>query len=93
MLFRSQQRIVAAYQEFADEDGFCAVATTEQIFENDASLSIPLYIKKTATKDTDDRPLREVWDELQTNSDTFWVDMDKLVESLESIASQAAADG
>ncbi|MBT4189165.1 MAG: SAM-dependent DNA methyltransferase [Gemmatimonadales bacterium] len=88
-----QQRIVAAYQEFADEDGFCAVATTEQIFENDASLSIPLYIKKTATKDTDDRPLREVWDELQTNSDTFWVDMDKLVESLESIASQAAADG
>jgi type I restriction enzyme M protein len=88
-----QRRIVNAYQEFADEDGFCAVATTEQILENNANLSIPRYIKKTATKDTDDRPLREIWDELQTNSNTFWADMNELVESLESITSQAAADG
>jgi len=87
-----QQRIVDAYQEFADEDGFSAVATTEQILENDANLSIPLYIKKTAPNDTDDRTLREIWDEFETNRAAFWADMDELVESLELIDGQTQAD-
>jgi type I restriction enzyme M protein len=88
-----QQRIVGAYREFVDEDGFCAVATTEQILENDANLSIPLYIKETATNDSDDRPLREIWDEFETNSATFWTDMDKLTRSLEDLTEQAQAGG
>ena len=87
-----QKRIVAAYQRFGAEDDFCAVATTEQILEIDANLSIPLYIKKTPNNDTDSRTLREVWDELETNSATFWADMDELVKSLEHIAGPTQAD-
>jgi len=87
-----QQRIVDAYQEFVDEDGFCAVATTEQIFENGANLSIPLYIKKTATNDSGDRTLREIWDEFETNTDAFWADMDELFKSLEDLTEQTQAD-
>ena len=87
-----QKRIVAAYQRFGAEDGFCAVATSEQILENDASLSIPLYINKPATKDSDNRTLREIWDEFETNSATFWADMDELAKSLEHIAGPTQAD-
>ena len=40
-----QQRILAAYQAFADEPGFAAVATLDEVLEKDGSLSIPRYVR------------------------------------------------
>jgi len=39
------RRIVAAYQNFADEDGFARVISNDEIRENGSNLSIPLYVR------------------------------------------------
>jgi len=38
-----QQKILAAYEAFADQEGFATVATLGQIADKDYSLAIPLY--------------------------------------------------
>ncbi len=42
------QRIVRAYQEFADSEGFTRVADLPTVAENDFSLNIPLYVRTPA---------------------------------------------
>ncbi len=39
------ERIVTAYNEFKDDNGFCAVASNEEIRAKDCNLSIPLYVQ------------------------------------------------
>lgn len=39
------QRIVGAYQAFADEDGFARVISNDEISEKGCNLSIPLYVR------------------------------------------------
>lgn len=51
------ERIVDAYHEFKDVDGFCKVATRDEIRANHANLNIPLYVRtggsgKAATRET-----------------------------------------
>lgn len=46
------ERIVGAYRQFTDDDGYAAVATVEQVLANDGSLNIPSYVSRIA----DDRP-------------------------------------
>lgn len=44
----NQERILAAYQSFTDQDGFAAVADLDTILtDHDGSLAIPLYVKTT----------------------------------------------
>src|SRR5690606_7345984 len=47
-----QERIEAAYEAFADDDGFAKVATVDQIAEQGFSLSIPLYVKRQQASST-----------------------------------------
>jgi type I restriction enzyme M protein len=51
-------RILLAYQDFADEDGFAAVATLDDIARQNGNLSIPLYVKRLDT--AEERDLEEV---------------------------------
>ncbi|MGN9808153.1 type I restriction-modification system subunit M [Micromonospora sp. BQ11] len=44
-----QQRILAAYEEFDSDDGFAAVATSDQIANKQYSLAIPLYVTRSST--------------------------------------------
>jgi len=39
-------RIVSAYGNFADDEGFAAVATLDDIANQNGNLSIPLYVKR-----------------------------------------------
>lgn len=39
------QRIVDAYQAFADKEGFARVVSNDQIREKGGNLSIPLYVR------------------------------------------------
>ena len=50
----NQKRILSAYQGFADELGFSAVATLKQIAEKDFNLSIPRYVAGAGAGDPDD---------------------------------------
>jgi type I restriction enzyme M protein len=48
-----QQKILAAYENFADDHGFAAVATTDQISNKGYSLAIALYVVNGGTTSTD----------------------------------------
>jgi type I restriction-modification system DNA methylase subunit len=50
-----QQRILTAYERFADDEGFAAVATLEQIAERNYNLAIPLYVKTPNSDRTADQ--------------------------------------
>ncbi len=47
-------RIVSAYEAFADDDGFAAVATLDDIASQNGNLSIPLYVKRAGVADEHD---------------------------------------
>lgn len=47
-------RIVRAFREFADEEGFAAVATLEEISNRGGNLSIAQYVGRTQTDDQPD---------------------------------------
>jgi type I restriction enzyme M protein len=42
------ERIVQAYEKFADDPGFARVVTLEEIRAKDGNLSIPLYVSPAA---------------------------------------------
>jgi type I restriction enzyme M protein len=47
-------RIVTAYRAFTDDEGFAAVATTDEVLDRNANLSIPLYVRRPGTADEQD---------------------------------------
>ena len=49
-----QQKILAAYEAFDDQDGFATVATLDQIADKSYSLAIPLYVAGAGTARTAD---------------------------------------
>ena len=92
-----QQRILTAYKTFADEPGFAKVATLAEIGANAGNLSIPLYVKRIAAAIATDSngdavSLRSAWDQWQTDGRAFWQQMDALVETLDGLVAQEAAD-
>jgi len=90
-----QEHIVQAYRAFRDEPRFAKVATLEEVAARQYNLSIPLYVIRAATNDTDAGPrsLRTAWDEWKQSSSTFWRDMDALVETLDGLVESKATDG
>ncbi|AFZ01363.1 type I restriction-modification system subunit M [Calothrix sp. PCC 6303] len=82
-----QLRILNAYQSYIDDPGFAKVATLEEIANQDYSLSIPLYVRRTsANNQTEEvKTLREVWDDWEQGSRAFWLEMDALVDMLDSL--------
>ena len=83
-----QQRILSAYQTFADVPGFAAVATLADIAANAGNLSIPLYVKRqNATPANADEAvtLQAAWAQWQTDGRAFWQQMDALVETLDGL--------
>ena len=77
------ERIVAAYRAFADEDGFCRVATRDEIRANHANLNIPLYVRTngngpTATRET----LVQAVADWRSSSRQLRPALDKLVATL-----------
>lgn len=85
-----QQRVLGAYCTFKNEPGFAKVATLAEIAANGGSLSVPLYVKRSAAGNgaaSGDPPenLRDAWKKWQSSGQLFWEKMDTLVESLERI--------
>ncbi|WP_338421225.1 class I SAM-dependent DNA methyltransferase [Nostoc parmelioides] len=81
-----QLRILSVYQSYIDDPGFAKIATLEEIATQDYSLSIPLYVrKKTANSQTEEvKTLAEVWADWEQGSRAFWLEMDSLVDMLDS---------
>lgn len=89
-----QQRILDAFQAFADQSGFAKVATLAELQTQACNLSIPLYVKRqTAYIDRSDAnapsaSLTEAWDTWQTSGREFRRQMDALVETLDGLLAE-----
>jgi type I restriction enzyme M protein len=89
-----QQRILKAYQTFADEPGLAAVATLPAVLSNDAKLSLPLYVSrpKSAAANGAGSTLAEAWAEFDQGGREFWLQMDALVDMLDGVVAEEAGD-
>ncbi len=93
-----QQRILHAYQTFADDPGFAKVTTLAEIDVNAGNLSIPLYVKRIAAAAATDGngeavSLSSAWTRWQADGRVFWQQMDALVETLDGLAAQEIEGG
>ena len=80
------QRIVAAYRDFADEDGFARVASLGEIQANQANLNIALYVRPAASGNgagAAEKPLAAVIAEWEQSSQALRESMDELFATLE----------
>jgi type I restriction enzyme M protein len=87
-------RILKAYQAFADEPGFAAVATTTQILSNEANLSIPRYVSRAAASADGEvgGEIRSTWAEFDSTGPEFYLQMEALVDMLDRAVVAAASD-
>ena len=87
-----QQRILAAYQEFADDPGFANVATIPEVLQKEGKLSIPRYVRpigdgaaKGGAQD-----LKTAWTVFDASGREFWQRMDALVDMLDGAVAEGA---
>jgi type I restriction enzyme M protein len=77
-------RIVGAYREFVDEDGFAAVATLDEIAAKQNNLSIPLYVKRAATSTGNDlKTTIQAWRESSSELKNAAEDLFTLLRTME----------
>lgn len=79
-------RIVHAYREFVDVDGFCRVASLDEIRGNRANLNIPLYVRNGKEGVGDESPevaLRQAVADWQRSSPQLRLSMNRLVAMLD----------
>lgn len=77
-------RINNAYQVFADIDGFCSVATMNEVVKKSCNLSIPLYLKpdkRLKTNENNVKKYEDIISEWLASSDKLMKAVDILVNS------------
>lgn len=79
-----QQRIERAYRAYEGEEGFAKVATFADIAAQNFSLSIPLYVKRSATA-ASTASLRKLWEAFEASACAFWTEMDAVVDLLDDL--------
>jgi type I restriction enzyme M protein len=87
-----QERIVKAYQTFADESGFAAVASIAEILGNDGNLSIPRYVRRIpeSAANGSDGDIRSAWAVFDASGWEFRQKTDALVEMLDGAVGEEA---
>jgi type I restriction enzyme M protein len=89
-----QQRILAAYQSFGSEPGFAKVATTEEVLEKDANLSIPRYVRPVGAEAriNGEGDLITAWAAFDASGREFWQRMDAFLEMVDDVVVEETAD-
>jgi type I restriction enzyme M protein len=89
-----QQRIIAAYRGFANEPGFAAVASVDDVLANGAMLAIPRYVKpvKATTTTLDKGDLTTTCAAFDASGREFWQQIDELVVTLDAAVREEVAD-
>ncbi len=82
-----QSRIFDAYRGFVDVPGLASVETTTTVLAKDANLSIARYVKKeTALPGQGEaQDLATSWASFEERGQSFWTEMDSLVEILDGV--------
>ncbi|HEX8396252.1 MAG TPA: class I SAM-dependent DNA methyltransferase [Pyrinomonadaceae bacterium] len=83
----NQEKILRAYRNFIDEEGFARVVDIDEIRSNDGNLNIPLYVRKTATTNnsetTSDNSLPKAVCDWEHSSTELRESMNRLFAALE----------
>jgi type I restriction enzyme M protein len=89
-----QRRILAAYRAFADDPGFAAVASLDDVLANGGTLAIPRYVKpvRAADPSADAGDLATAWAAFEASGREFWQQMDELIETLDAAVGDQAVD-
>ena len=89
-----QQRILAAYQAFADDPGFAKIATIAEVLQEDGNLSIPRYVRpiENGASNSGGQDLKTAWATFDASGREFWQQMDALVETLDSVVVEEVPD-
>ena len=89
-----QSQILAAYQAFENETEFAAVATTDEILAKSGDLTVHHYVARKATRSTakSTESLAENWKHFETAGREFWMEIDELVETLNSDVAEKVID-
>ncbi|MCY3702383.1 MAG: class I SAM-dependent DNA methyltransferase [Rhodospirillales bacterium] len=89
-----QARILKAYKEFADELGLAAVASTTEVLNSEANLSIARYVKrpKPEVPVEEALTLTEAWNEFDANGRDFWTGIDALLDRLDGLEPAEVTD-
>ena len=89
-----QAKILDSYRAFTDQPGFAAVVTTGDVFAQSGNLSVPRHVKKSSATKTpgETQSLGVSWTSFEQDSREFWVEMDSLVEMLDSVVAEEAGD-
>ena len=89
-----QARILAAYQGFADEPGFAAVAKTRDVLAAKGNLSIIRYVKKPKPQVSTGKAatLASTWNAVDANGREFWTGMDTLIDMLDGLVAAEDAN-
>lgn len=89
-----QERIVGAYQAFAGDTGFAAVASVAEILANGGNLSIPRYVRSVGNgaSSSGAKDLKSTWVGFDATARQFWLEMDALLDMLESTVAEGAPD-
>ena len=96
VLLFARRKLLAAYHAFADDPGFARVATLDEIARQEYSLSIPLYVKRSQNGSNelqaDAATLPELWAVWEESGRSFWLEMDELVVTLDSLVEPEVSD-
>ncbi len=89
-----QARILAAYQDFADQTGFATVASVADVLAAEGNLSIARYVKKpkAAVAAGEGMGLAATWAAFDDEGRDFWTGMDALVDMLDGLTPAEDAD-
>jgi type I restriction enzyme M protein len=88
-----QARILSAYQAFANDPGFAAVATAADVLAADGNMSIARYVKRPKpAAEAGGATLAARWADFDEQGPNFWSEMDTLVDILEGLRSAQRAD-
>ncbi|RLI81101.1 SAM-dependent DNA methyltransferase, partial [Archaeoglobales archaeon] len=77
------EKIVEAYREFKDVDGFARVVTLDEIRENDYNLNVTLYV--FPKEEIEEIDVEKEWEELRRIEDKLMVVKYKIQEYLKEI--------
>ena len=89
-----QQRILAAYQVFADEPGFAKAATIGEVVQKDSNLSIPRYVRpiENEPRRHGGQGVKSTWAAFDASGREFWLQVDALVNMLDGAVTEEAPD-
>lgn len=89
-----QKRIADVYVAFVAVPGIAEVVSLDEVLANDGKLSLPLYVKRarSAQAESGEASLATAWASFELSCQEFWSQMDRLIESLESVNVEEQAD-